>query len=95
MCIGISADDRATATVTHCGRAGSWTYDPASKRLKHSGANGKCLGIVRTEDNQIPRAQLVKCDPNDLGKTTILTMMMIEKKATIRFTLAEWEKKLQ
>lgn len=69
MCIGISPNDRSTATVTHCGRAGSWVYDPAAKRLKHSGANGKCLAVVRSDTDNTPRAQLVKCDANDLGKS--------------------------
>jgi hypothetical protein len=68
MCIGVSPNDRVTATVTHCGRAGSWIYDPTAKRLRHSGANGKCLAVVRSEVDSTPRAQLTKCDANDLGK---------------------------
>ena len=71
MCIGISAGDRSTATVTHCGRAGSWTYDAATKRLRHSSANGKCLAVSHTSigSSVVARAKLVNCDANSRNKS--------------------------
>jgi len=74
MCIGISAADRSTATVTHCGRAGSWTYDAATKRLRHSSANGKCLGVthIPVGASVIARAKLVDCDAKSPDQVTML-----------------------
>ena len=85
MCIGISAADRSTATVTHCGRAGSWTYDAATKRLRHSSANGKCLAVTHTPDgpNVIARAKLVNCDPESQEQEWAFTRY---KKTGLKFT---------
>ncbi len=85
MCIGISPNDRKSATVTHCGRAGSWTYDPTAKRLRHSSANGKCLAVQRVNEgsNLVSRAQLVSCDPNSADQEWTFTRY---KKTGIKYT---------
>jgi hypothetical protein len=85
MCIGISPNDKSTATVTHCGRAGSWSFDPAAKRLRHSSANGKCLSVERVEEGQnvVPRAKLVNCDPNSPEQEWTFTRY---KKTGLKYT---------
>lgn len=85
MCIGVSPSDKSTATVTHCGRAGSWTYDLAAKRLRHSSANGKCLSVQRISQGQnvVNRAQLVSCDPNNSDQEWTFTRY---KKTGLKYT---------
>ena len=85
MCIGISAGDRSTATVTHCGRAGSWTYDAATKRLRHSSANGKCLAVSHTSigSSVVARAKLVNCDANSQEQEWTFTRY---KKTGLKYT---------
>lgn len=85
MCIGISTNDHKSATVTHCGRAGSWTYDPVAKRLRHGSANEKCLAVQRVEEgsNVVSRAQLVPCDPNSTDQEWTFTRY---KKTGLKYT---------
>jgi len=85
MCIGISPADRSTATVTHCGRAGSWTYDASTRRLRHSSANGKCLAVthVPAGPTLIARAKLVDCDPNSPEQEWTFTKY---KKTGLKYT---------
>jgi hypothetical protein len=60
MCIGINK--QKLATVTHCQRAGYWTYDPKTYSLRNVQA-GKCLTVASHENEM--RAKLVKCDTED------------------------------
>ena len=85
MCIGISAADQSTATVTHCGRAGSWIYDEASRRLRHSNSNGKCLTLTRVTagPNVISRAKLASCDANNPDQEWTFTRF---KKTGLKYT---------
>ena len=86
MCIGVSPTDKKTATITHCGRAGSWTYDPSTKRFRHSSsANAKCLSLQRVQEgsNIVSRAHLVQCDPNDPNQEWAFTRY---KKTGLKYT---------
>lgn len=58
MCIGVEKTN-GFATVTHCGRSGTWSYDAATKLLRHS-LTGKCMAAK--QEAGAFRAKAVKCD---------------------------------
>ncbi len=60
MCIGVNG--HSLATVTHCQRSGTWSYDPKTKLMKHS-KRGKCLAVDYSGDRALPK--LLTCDKSN------------------------------
>ena len=58
LCIGVLKSDGATVAVMDCAHAGTWTYSPDKKRMRHN-VSGKCLAL--DGDDGGFRALVKKC----------------------------------
>ena len=60
MCIGVGADK--LATVTHCQRAGIWSYDKKTKLMRHA-KTGLCMSVADIQGAF--RVKMIKCNAKD------------------------------
>ena len=63
LCVGVLKSDGVSVAVMDCAHAGTWTYSPDKRRLRHN-VSGKCLAVI--DDGGGPhRAEVRRCAAED------------------------------
>ena len=70
LCVGVLKADGVSVSVMDCAHAGTWTYSPDKRRLRHN-VSGKCLAV--TEDGTGGfRAEVRRCADGDENQEWII-----------------------
>jgi len=69
LCVGVLKSDGVSVGVMDCAHAGTWTYSPDKRRLRHN-VSGKCLAVV--DGNGAYSAQVKKCSNSDENQEWVI-----------------------
>ena len=69
LCVGVLKSDGVSVGVMDCAHAGTWTYSPDKRRLRHN-VSGKCLAVVHGDGAF--SAQVKKCSNSDENQEWVI-----------------------